>query len=263
MYEKWHSYHRGYLPTDREMWKGSLIGARDREYAVCRVKYKMLQNSRSAREPPRYFVCDEQLCPYFGHMSGLKKRLPKKKIEGIEYFALATSNKDYEGWKGEERAEPLEGESVGKIIRQADPVSGGYKLNYIMGVGPRYEPGATNPSKIFGSMLLLIFSCGEYLRYGASIAVTDSAYAFVEAMLYLSLWGIKWVSSIRLKQRRGFLGVQDFKDAALAKEKEKAKKKKKIEEKDPLEGKKSEKRKHGKEVSEWEKANKDASKGTS
>ena len=99
-------------------------------------------------------------------------------------------------------------------------------------------------------MLLLIFSCGEYLRYGASIAVTDSAYAFVEAMLYLSLWGIKWISSIRVKQRQGFLGVQDFQDVALAEEKETlrklAKKKKKIKEKDPLEGKKSKKKNMGK-----------------
>ena len=108
-------------------------------------------------------------------------------MEGIEYYALATSNKDYEGWKGEKRADPLEGETVGKLIRPADPVCGGYKLNYTMGVGPRYEPGSTNPSKIFGTMLLLIFSCGAYLRYGDSIAVTDSAYAFVEAMLYISL----------------------------------------------------------------------------
>ena len=90
VYERWHRYHCGYLPVDRELLKGSLIGARDREYAVCRLKYKFLKNSRAAREPPRYFVCDEQLSPYFGHMSGLKKRMPKKKLEGIEYWSLAT-----------------------------------------------------------------------------------------------------------------------------------------------------------------------------
>ena len=93
----WHRYHCGYLPTDRDLWKGSLIGARNREYAVCRLKNKMLQNSRNAREKPLYFVCDEQLSPYFGHLSGLKKRLPKKKMEGIEYYTLATSNKCYDG----------------------------------------------------------------------------------------------------------------------------------------------------------------------
>ena len=66
----------------------------------------MLQNSRNAREKPLYFVCDEQLSPYFGHLSGLKKRLPKKKIEGIEYFTLATS-RDNEGWSREELSAKL------------------------------------------------------------------------------------------------------------------------------------------------------------
>ena len=83
---------------------GSLLGARDREYAVCRLKQKMLENARNSREPPVFLACDEQTLSYFGHKSGAKKRLPKKTIEGLEYYALATSNKGYEGWKHEVRA---------------------------------------------------------------------------------------------------------------------------------------------------------------
>ena len=66
------------MPCYRKLYKDSIIGARDREYGVCRLKYKMLKNSRAAREPPRKIAVDEQLAPYRGSKSGLKKRLPKK-----------------------------------------------------------------------------------------------------------------------------------------------------------------------------------------
>ena len=207
---------------------GSLTGARDREFAVCRIKSKMLKNCRDAREPPQIFVCDEQLCPYFGHTSGLKKGLPKKKIEGIEYFSLAVCNKDYEGYKADERAKPADGELKGKLIRPADPVCGGYKLHYIMSPGARYDPGSPNPSKTLGPMILLIFMCGGYLRFRETCAVTDSAYGFLEAMMYLSLWSINWVSSLRLSSRKGFLGVKEFKEAGTAEE-QKRKKRRKVE----------------------------------
>ena len=82
---------------DREFFMGSLLAARDRELAVCRLKPKLLKNLRDAREPPLYFVIDEQIAPSTSKLSGLKKRLPKKKGEGIMYHSLATANKDYEG----------------------------------------------------------------------------------------------------------------------------------------------------------------------
>ena len=153
------------MPIDRELYLGSLTGARNRELAVCRIKPQMLLNCRNARESPKYFVCDEQLAPYFGKMSGAKKRMPKKKIEGLEYFTLATSNKGYDGYREEIRAEPQGEEIEGEILQAADPVCGGYKFMYIMGGGPRYEVGSTSPSKTFGSMMLLIFMCGGYFRY--------------------------------------------------------------------------------------------------
>ena len=83
---------------------GSILGARDREYGVCRLKTKLLENSRNAREAPLTFVCDEQINPYTGHISGAKKRLPKKTCEGLEYYTLATTNKDYEGYSKAIRA---------------------------------------------------------------------------------------------------------------------------------------------------------------
>ena len=48
-----------------------------------------------------------------------------------------------------------------------------------MDVGPRYNVGSSNPSKLFGSMLLLIFTSGDYLRSVKSIAVTHSEYGFI------------------------------------------------------------------------------------
>ena len=39
----------------------SIIGARDREFGVARIKYEMLENSRKFREAPSFFVVDEQI----------------------------------------------------------------------------------------------------------------------------------------------------------------------------------------------------------
>ena len=158
-YEAWHSTFRGCLPLDREYFMGSILGARDREYGVCRLKTKLLENSRNAREAPLTFVCDEQINPYTGHISGAKKRLPKKTCEGLEYYTLATTNKDYEGYSQAIRAPLKEGEVEQEIISKADPVCGGYTLAYEMDSGPRYETGFTAPSKIFGRMILLISLC--------------------------------------------------------------------------------------------------------
>ena len=235
----------------------------------------MLLNCRNARESPKHFVCDEQLAPYFGKMSGAKKRMPKKKIEGLEYFTLATSNKGYDGYREEIRAEPQGEEIEGEILQAADPVCGGYKFMYIMGGGPRYEVGSTSPSKTFGSMMLLIFMCGGYFRYANCCVITDSAYGFVEAMLYLSLWGITWLSSFRMSQRRGFFGLKEFPHALQAQEQAKknkkqaaSKKKRKGRSPDNMPNPSGcspqveEKRSHKKEVAAWEKANKDVKKGT-
>ena len=78
---------------------------------------------------------------------------------------------------------------MGKITKSADPVSGWYVLNNIMKGGKKYEIGSTSPSSIFGTMLLLIFTCGggAYLRYRGRILVTDSAYGFLDGMCFLSL----------------------------------------------------------------------------
>ena len=99
---------------------------------------------RNSREPPLFFVVDEQINPYHGKMSVAKKRLPKKEGVGLEYNTIATSNKYYEGYREEKRGPPTESEIQGKLIR-ADPVSGGIKLNYTMDTGPRYV-GTSNPS---------------------------------------------------------------------------------------------------------------------
>ena len=220
-YEAWHAVVKGYLPIDRAFFQGSLLGARDRELAVCRLKPKLLLNSQKARESPHWFVCDEQINPYYGNRSGAKKRLAKKTSEGLEYYTIATSNKDYDGYKIGVRAEPEEGKREGKIISKADPVCGGYRLYYMMDSGPKYEVGSPTPSILFGKMALLIFLCGNYLRYQNACLITDSAYGSVEGMCYLSLWGIIWVSSIRIAQRYGFMGVSEIQAAGIEKKKEK------------------------------------------
>ena len=172
----------------------------------------------------------------------------------MDYTTLATSNKYYENYREEERGEPTEKEPLGKLLRRADPVSGGYKLNYIMDGGPKYEFGTPNSSKLFGTMLLLIFQAAEYLRYKNATVITDSAYGFLEAMLFLSIWGLKWVTSFRLAQRMGVQGISEFKNA--------------VENKKGLAGTKSTALKTGKatfskKVAIWEKANKNDVKGTS
>ena len=193
VYEGWHASLRGYLPMDRQNFQESLLGARDREYAVCRLKPKLLRNMRASREAPNTFVCDEQIDPYYGQMSGAKKRLQKKTCEGLEYYTLASTNKDYANYKKEIREPPEDGERKGVILQKADPVCGGFTLNYVMEGGPRYEIDLTTPSNIFGKMVLLIFRCGGYLRYRNKCVVTDSAYEFLSGMCFLQLWGILWV----------------------------------------------------------------------
>ena len=70
VYEGWHASLRGYLPMDCQNFQESLLGARDREYAVCRLKPKLLRNMRASREAPNTFVCDEQIELYYEQMSG-------------------------------------------------------------------------------------------------------------------------------------------------------------------------------------------------
>ena len=115
--------------------------------------------------------------------------MPKKTGEGIEYFTVATSNKYYEGYRGEIR-EPSNDGKPGKLVRAADPVCGGYKFNYLMDGGYRYEVGTSVMSKSFGILMPLIFGCGTYLRYNNSCLVTDSAYGFIEGVAILTLWEI-------------------------------------------------------------------------
>ena len=225
-FEGWNSCIKGHLPIDREFFISSITGARNREFGVERIKHKMLKNSRNAREAPSFFVVDEQVVPYTGHMSGAKKRLPKKTSEGLEYFTVATSNKEYDGFQNEVRAESKEGDGEGEILRKRDPVSGGYKLNYILESGPKYEIGSPAGSKMLGVLMLLIFQLGSYLRYSGSCMVTDSAYTFLEGFCMISLWGISWVASVRISQRKGFRGIDAIKVAAASARK----KKKRIEE---------------------------------
>ena len=120
--------------------------------------------------------------------------------------------------------------------------------------GPKYEFGTPNSSQLFGTMLLLIFQAAEYLRYKNATVITDSAYGFLEAMLFVSIWGLKWVTSFRLAQRMGVQGISEFKNA--------------VENKKGLAGTKSTELKTGeakfsKKVAIWEKANKNDVKGTS
>ena len=139
--------------------------------------------------------------------------MPKKTLEGLEYYTLACSNKDYEGYHGEVRERPTEENILGKISKRADPISGGYKLNYVFSGGRKYEVGTTHPSKTFGIMLMLIFGCGGYFRDSGSTLVTDSAYGFLDGMILLSLWQIKWLTSLRLAQRQGFSGLVEIVEA--------------------------------------------------
>ena len=139
-------------------------------------------------------------------------------------------------------------------MRPADPVCGGYILNYVMEPGRRYQVGSTATSKVFGAMMLLIFSCGTYLRYKDVCVVTDSAYGVLEGMALMSLWNISWVSSLRISQRQGFLGVKEIEDAG--KEKSSSEKKKsKLQNQN--------KRKNKTDVAAWEKKHSAFPKGSS
>ena len=115
---------KGHLPLDRQYFLGSLIGARNREYSVCRIKEYMLRNARRAREEPPISSVDEQIARCRSKLSGAKKRLPKKNSEGLEYYTIATSNKLYEGFKDEIREDSKEGDPEGKIIRHSYTVCG-------------------------------------------------------------------------------------------------------------------------------------------
>ena len=264
LFQKWNHCIKGHLPIDRKLFMSSIIGARDREFGVARIKYEMLENSRKFREAPSFFVVDEQIVPYTGRLSGAKKRLPKKTSEGLEYFTIATSNKEYLGYQVEIREETKDSDDEGKILTQCDPVSGGYKLNYILEKGLKYEVGYPSGSKMLGVLMLLIFQLGAYLRYSGSCLVTDSAYSFLEGFCMMSMWGIVWVGSIGIKQRKGFRGLKEIRDTASsirierAKKAKKAKKKKKVEE-----PKKVEKPTFSKDVTIWEMAQKEAKKGSS
>ena len=113
--------------------------------------------------------------------------MPKKTGEGIKYFAVATSNQGYDGDK-DQILDNSNDDKTGRIIRKADPACGGYKNNYTMDDGPRYEVGTTAPSKALGILTILIFECGSNLRYSNACLITDSAYEFIEGMVILSLW---------------------------------------------------------------------------
>ena len=88
LYEIWKTNLRGYLPMDRDFFLGSLIGARNREFAVCRLKPKLLKNLREAREPPLYFVCDEQIAPSTSKCQDRKHVCKRKKVKGSSTFQL-------------------------------------------------------------------------------------------------------------------------------------------------------------------------------
>ena len=78
---------------------------------------------------------------------------------------------------------------MGILLKEADPVAGGYKLNYIMEGSPRYEVGGTLAYKSFSvlTLTLLIYMCGDDLRFKNSVAITDSAYGFLDCMFFLTL----------------------------------------------------------------------------
>ena len=96
-----------------------------------------------------------------------------------------------------------------------------------MSGGRRYEFGYSTPSKLFGSMLFLIFTTGNYLRYRNTTMVTDSAFGFGESVIFLCLWGMKCVTSIRASQKSCFSKITEFKEAFDEQQRLKIAKKKK------------------------------------
>ena len=63
----------------------------------------------------------------------------------------------------------------------------------------------------------------------------NSVYGSLEGRAFIALWGINWVTSLRIGQRRGFLGVTEFEEAG---------KKKRHEEEQKRNRKKAGKKKH-------------------
>ena len=133
------------------------------------------------------------------------------------------------------------------------------RLAYKMEGGRRYEVGSAAPLKIFGTMLLLVFSCGNYLRYKECCLVTDSAYGYIEGLMFISLLGIHWVTSFSPIQRRGCLGIKEFPKAADNKIKKKKAHNKKMQE-IKEQGGKEPKRNFSKEISAREKEQNDEGK---
>ena len=109
-YMAWHSNAKGHLENDRNLYLGSIIGARNREFGVVRLKELFLRNCRASRDAPNFSAADEKNVPYTGKVSGLKKQLAKKVRDGIEYFCICCSNKGYDGYKEEIR------DAEGKVI---------------------------------------------------------------------------------------------------------------------------------------------------
>lgn len=121
--------------------------------------------------------------------------------------------------------------------------------------------------------MLLIFSCGSYLRYKDICVITDSAYGVLEGMALMRLQGISWITSLRISQRQGFLGIKEIqkagkekRDADKKKEKKSNKDKKKEKKDADKKNKKMEdenKRSMKKDVAAWEKKHEKTRKGTS
>ena len=220
-YKAQHASAKGHLSNDRELYLGSIIGARNREFGVVRLKGLFLDNCRASREAPIFSAVDEKNIPYTGKISGLKKQLAKKVRDGMEYFCICCSNKGYEGQKEEVK------DKDNKVIQTADPIAGGFPLFYTMAGGIRYEVGVTTPSKMFGIMMLMVFRCGLYLRNVGHCIVTDSAYCALEGLLFFALWEINFVTSVRMGQRRGYLGVKEIMDAGAEERRANVKKKSK------------------------------------
>ena len=201
---------------DREYFRASLVSSRDREYAVYRLKPSLFCNIQNSREQPSIFVGNKQNTPFTGKLSVTRKRLQKKTSKWLEYFSIATSNKGYEGYKDELRKESKDSEKYGEVII-SDVCA--FKLNWIMDGGPRYEVSSSSPLKMFGSMMFLIFQMGNYIRYKHIYLISDSTYGSVEAMFFISLWGIRRVTRFRIRHCRGFLDLEELENAFKSRKK--------------------------------------------
>ena len=63
--------------------------------------------------------------------------------------------------------------------------------------------------------MLMVFRCGIYLRNIGHCIVTDNAYCALEGLLFFALWEINYVTSVRMGQRKGYLGVKEIQDAGI------------------------------------------------